>query len=56
MTNVLKMIENSGKYDFDNIKFQILQHPSKLRELINTYELLSSNLKTQGDKDEKERN
>lgn len=56
LTNVLKMIENSRKYDFANIKLQILQHPSKLRELINTYELLSSNLKTQGDKDEKERN
>lgn len=56
LTNVLKMIENSEKYNFANIKLQILQQPSKLRELINTYELLSSNLKTQGDKYEKERN
>lgn len=53
---MLKMIENSEKYNFANIKLQILQQPSKLRELINTYELLSSNLKTQGDKYEKERN
>lgn len=55
LASILRMIENNKKYDLDNIKLQILQHPSKLRELINTYQLLNNNLRKEGDKDEKER-
>lgn len=43
LEGVIKMIKNNTKDKFDNIKLQILQHPSKLTELINAYELLDSN-------------
>lgn len=54
LKNVLQILENNSKYNIENIRTQIIKHPSKLRELINTYELISENIiqrESQGERD-----
>lgn len=54
LKNVLQILENNSKYNIENIRTQIIKHPSKLRELINAYELISENIiqrESQGERD-----
>lgn len=54
LENVLKILENNSKYNIENIRTQIIKHPSKLRELINAYQLINENImqgKDQGERD-----
>ncbi len=54
LENVLKILENNSKYNIENIRTQIIRHPSKLRELINAYQLINENImqgKDQGERD-----
>lgn len=54
LESVLKILETNSKYDINNIKKQIIRNPSKLRELINSYELINGNIienESQGERD-----
>lgn len=44
LESVLQVLKNNSKYDIDNIRKQIIRHPSKLKELINAYELINKNI------------
>ena len=43
LENVLKILENNKKYKIEDIKQQIIRHPSKLKELIETYNFIREN-------------
>lgn len=44
LESVLQVLKNNSKYNIDNIRKQIIKNPSKLRELINAYELINENI------------
>ena len=53
LENVLKILENNSKYNIENIRTQIIKHPSKLRELINAYQLINENIMQGNDQGER---
>lgn len=56
LVEVLQMIANNPKYDAEKIKEQIIRQPSKLRELISTYEFIRENKVKKVSKGEKDIN
>lgn len=44
LENVLQVLKNNSKYNIDNLRKQIIKNPSKLRELINAFELINGNI------------
>lgn len=56
LKNVLRILEANSKYNMENIMAQIVKRPSKLKELINSYELISENIAKQEEQGERDIN